>query len=197
MEMIKTEELKELIKKADKKEIKDLIEVKKYISLQEYAQMISNMVEMVFSGGIYNPYLYEFAFNYNFFKYYTNVDCTDIDVIFELCQITSIDYIIDWNTIFALVSEDYSKAVEFRKQLICSSSSWDSIGDLVAELITKLNTSVDKINNSEISIKDLVTAFKNMPNSDEIAKSVLEIEKQKLDDKDEKVKDFPINETKQ
>lgn len=202
MELINVDFLKEIIDKKDINLLLKEIKVKKYISLTEYAKMITEMTELVFDNGVYLPYFYSFSFDYYFLKYYTNIDCSDIDAIFKLTQLFGdfnnllYEEYLDDNTLFIRnqAKEDYDKYIEFKKNLICSSSSWDNVGDLISELLVNFNEFENKLNSENVSLKDLLTAFSSKPNEEAITKAVLDIQKNKI--KNDKKTDIPIEKVK-
>lgn len=161
MTKITIKEIKEMINNHQYDELNKKIEWNFIVPIQEYSTMMAEANAMVFPNGIYNDYSYSFALKYVCLTHLTNIDTEGVNqnkqtseedsqfiaeqlsVLFELCQVYDVDVQIENHILTRSLKNDFENSIAFRKELIANSSSWDSVGDLVVDYLTKLNNLAD------------------------------------------------------
>jgi len=153
----------------------DMIEVviNPTIGFLERGTFEKDVVDMVFDGNTYCPYVQEIAFAYGFLTHFTNVK-TDIkaDKLMEFCQSTNI-----LEDVYRTIGKDAENIknetiamIEFKKELILKAKS-DELYDSLILLIGKIGNTIEKLPQSfdlskfkdfdMSSIKGLIENFTN------------------------------------
>lgn len=125
------------------------VEVKKSIPLNDYSKMMSEILDMIFDfkKGEYHAEYTNFAINYNFIKYFTNVNTSNKAKIFDfICKtdiLHKINVLIEPD--YAIIVDEVNQAIDFAKRTIFKASPWDSVAHRIDELLSQLDTVANNI----------------------------------------------------
>ncbi len=117
------------------------ITVKPYLSFAERGAFISGAVEMCFDdGGIYRPWIREFAWWYQILQYYTNLSSFSApEPLWSLASRTDvIEKVLDCvkDDTCAMYAE-ISTGIDYRIQASLKSNKWDALADGFASLLSQ------------------------------------------------------------
>ena len=147
------------------------VKIKPSIKLSDYAEMIKDIVLMVFDTktGKFNYEFSSFAVKYQIVKRFTNFSTDNVGRIFDLVNNTDImdrlAKIIQPN--IATITKDANDAIDFIKQTVYKSSPWDEVADMVKEYLGKLNKSSEalgEVNNEDLN--KVIQIFGNITQDD-------------------------------
>lgn len=124
-----------------------IVKITPTISLEKYGNMISDITAMTLhinksvGNGFYAAHYNTFATEFNLVKYFTNINTSNEEKIFQLVHCSDLisDIINNINIPINTIKNDVEKSIEFTKNLVFKSSPWDSVATRIGDLLENLD----------------------------------------------------------
>lgn len=132
------------------------IEVFPVIPIVKYIEMVNEAVNSVILGDDYKPYLREFSINCNVLRFFTNIDTSNIETMYDFIYTNkpTMDTIINIVlTRYPQLIEDIDEMIDYRKHCVFGRSKWDSVADNIINLtdgLSKLSTTFGNANPDDV-----------------------------------------------
>lgn len=146
------------------------IEVFPVIPIVNYIEMVNEVVNSIILGDDYKPYLREFSIDCNILRFFTNIDTSNIETMYDFIYTNKPTMEVITNMVlqrYPHLVEDIDEMIDYRKHCVFGRSKWDSVADNIINLtdgLSKLSDTFGDTNSDDI--KKALTQIGKITTSD-------------------------------